>query len=68
MSTLINVRYLSSFIKLEDVFIPLSQDCQDNTAGLQCEICAPGYYGDATQGTSEDCKKCACPLAQPQNK
>ncbi|XP_067382208.1 laminin subunit alpha-5 isoform X2 [Channa argus] len=32
--------------------------CMHNTAGPHCNICAPGYYGDAI--TSKNCTKCNC--------
>ncbi|KAM3872260.1 laminin subunit alpha-5 [Diretmus argenteus] len=32
--------------------------CMHNTAGPHCEICAPGYYGDAI--TAKNCIKCNC--------
>ncbi|KAM8788626.1 basement membrane-specific heparan sulfate proteoglycan core protein isoform 1-T1 [Rhynchonycteris naso] len=41
--------------------------CQHNATGEFCELCAPGYYGDATAGTPEDCQPCACPLTNPEN-
>ncbi|XP_069506839.1 laminin subunit alpha-5 isoform X2 [Ambystoma mexicanum] len=32
--------------------------CMFNTAGPHCELCAPGYYGDAVQ--AKTCSKCDC--------
>ncbi|KAI3364158.1 hypothetical protein L3Q82_010974 [Scortum barcoo] len=41
-------------------------NCQDNTEGDRCERCAPGFYG-VVRGLHDDCKPCACPLANPEN-
>ncbi|XP_044138378.1 basement membrane-specific heparan sulfate proteoglycan core protein isoform X4 [Bufo gargarizans] len=42
-------------------------NCLHNTADEFCDKCAPGFYGDATAGTPEDCQPCACPLSDPEN-
>ncbi|KAK2106121.1 Basement membrane-specific heparan sulfate proteoglycan core protein [Saguinus oedipus] len=36
------------------------QGCQHYTEGPRCEQCQPGYYGDAQQGTPQDCQLCPC--------
>ncbi|XP_075802968.1 laminin subunit alpha-2 isoform X1 [Microtus pennsylvanicus] len=42
-------------------------NCKDHTGGPYCNECFPGFYGDPTRGTSEDCQPCACPLNIPSN-
>ncbi|KAK3506985.1 hypothetical protein QTP70_034266 [Hemibagrus guttatus] len=42
-------------------------ECKHHTTGLNCDVCTPGYYGDATRGTPDDCQPCACPLQTPSN-
>lgn len=43
------------------------QSCLHNTQGELCEQCAPGFFGDPTVGTPEDCQPCACPHTDPDN-
>ncbi|XP_068794358.1 laminin subunit alpha-2 isoform X2 [Struthio camelus] len=42
-------------------------DCKHNTGGSYCDTCLPGFYGDPTKGTAEDCQLCACPLSISSN-
>ncbi|XP_078144123.1 basement membrane-specific heparan sulfate proteoglycan core protein [Centroberyx gerrardi] len=41
--------------------------CLHNTQGELCEQCTPGFFGDPTVGTPEDCQPCACPHTDPDN-
>ncbi|XP_023678651.2 laminin subunit alpha-1 isoform X1 [Paramormyrops kingsleyae] len=41
--------------------------CDHNTTGPHCEQCLPGFYGDPSQGTPDDCQRCACPLTVVSN-
>uniref|UniRef100_A0A671TW87 Laminin, alpha 1 n=1 Tax=Sparus aurata TaxID=8175 RepID=A0A671TW87_SPAAU len=43
------------------------QGCNHNTTGPHCDQCLPGFYGDATEGTGDDCRLCPCPLPEPSN-
>ena len=43
------------------------QNCRHNTEGARCERCKAGFYGDATSGQADDCRRCACPLTLPTN-
>lgn len=41
--------------------------CLHNTQGELCDQCAPGFFGDPTAGTPEDCQRCGCPHTDPDN-
>ncbi|XP_048872059.1 laminin subunit alpha-1-like isoform X2 [Brienomyrus brachyistius] len=43
-----------------DVLTGICQDCQHNTIGDHCELCAPGHYGKV-EGSVRDCSMCSCP-------
>lgn len=54
--------------KIQKDFFHVSQACQHNTTGPFCDQCLPGFYGNPSQGTSQDCQPCACPLSSAANK
>ncbi|XP_046574379.1 LOW QUALITY PROTEIN: laminin-like protein epi-1 [Haliotis rubra] len=35
-------------------------NCLHQTTGANCEMCMPGYYGNATAGNPNDCSQCPC--------
>uniref|UniRef100_A0A8C1LL52 Laminin, alpha 1 n=1 Tax=Cyprinus carpio TaxID=7962 RepID=A0A8C1LL52_CYPCA len=41
--------------------------CAHNTTGPHCDQCLPGFYGDASEGTPDDCQRCSCPLTLESN-
>lgn len=63
---LCNALMLETGIINSDALLP--QNCKDHTDGPYCNKCLPGFYGDPTKGTSDDCQPCACPLNSPSNK
>uniref|UniRef100_A0A673JID4 Laminin, alpha 5 n=1 Tax=Sinocyclocheilus rhinocerous TaxID=307959 RepID=A0A673JID4_9TELE len=38
-----------------------------NTTGPHCDHCMLGFYGDASEGTPDDCQRCSCPLTLESN-
>lgn len=46
--------------KLCDKTSGICFNCADNTTGKQCELCAPGFYGNASVGNIDDCQPCPC--------
>lgn len=46
----------------------VSQDCQHNTAGKHCELCAPSFLRGPDQDSTAPCVSCPCPLSAPSNK
>ncbi|XP_072101165.1 basement membrane-specific heparan sulfate proteoglycan core protein isoform X3 [Mobula birostris] len=39
-------------------------NCQHNTEGPQCDKCKPGFFGNPTRGTPNDCMPCPCPFIE----
>ncbi|XP_048508975.1 laminin subunit alpha-1 [Athalia rosae] len=50
-----------------DLVMGECQVCEHNTIGPKCDRCILGHYGDPSQGTPYDCKRCACPLSIESN-
>lgn len=46
-------RYSKAFDKKIDIL--RRQNCAHHTTGEYCELCEPGYEGDASRGTPNDC-------------
>ncbi|XP_056422497.1 laminin subunit alpha-2 isoform X2 [Hyla sarda] len=42
-------------------------NCKHSTYGQYCDYCLPGFYGNPTDGTDEDCLPCACPMSIASN-
>ncbi|XP_049633449.1 laminin subunit alpha-5 [Suncus etruscus] len=42
-------------------------DCQHNTAGKHCELCAPSFLRGPDQDPTAPCVSCPCPLSAPSN-
>ncbi|KAG9493525.1 hypothetical protein GDO78_001429, partial [Eleutherodactylus coqui] len=43
------------------------KNCLHSTYGRYCDYCLPGFYGNPTDGTDEDCLPCACPMSIASN-
>ncbi|GAB1602266.1 basement membrane-specific heparan sulfate proteoglycan core protein-like isoform X6, partial [Argonauta hians] len=50
-----------------DPLTGVCRNCKHNTEGDYCNRCAPGFYGNATKGSINDCQRCPCPLTDLPN-
>ena len=41
--------------------------CLHDTVGERCQLCAAGFYGDASSGRADACRRCRCPLEPASN-
>uniref|UniRef100_A0AAY4A9F9 Laminin subunit alpha 1 n=1 Tax=Denticeps clupeoides TaxID=299321 RepID=A0AAY4A9F9_9TELE len=65
LNTIIKITLMVCGLAELDLLNP--QGCKHNTTGPHCDQCLPGFYGDPSEGTAEDCQRCACPLTVASN-
>lgn len=64
----VKTRVLYEFVRASHLpRVPFLKECLHNTAGLRCERCQPGFYGDPVTGGTQACQACPCPGTTPDN-
>ena len=51
----------------KEIFLTVIKNCQHNTDGHNCDICAKGFYDNSFEGTLLDCQPCTCNIAYTRN-